>query len=358
MVDKMKAWIFYKPFDMRLEEVEIPKLDEDEILIKVRACGVCGSDVSYYTGHSKTDVEGGAGPLILGHEICGEIVQMGRIARKMTMHQIGDRVVVNPLVACNSCPECAKGHYNLCDNLEQIGVSVNGGFAQYCKVPYANLIRIPDEVSFEEGALTEPLVCANYGIKKLDIGLGDFVVIIGSGGIGLLMVQLAKARGAGKVALIGVVDYQLEMGKKQGADYIINSLDQDSPYYSSDVIKEIGALTGGRMADRVIVPTSAMTALAQAVDISGKGSRIVFFGLPGEKDVLPLNINQAIRKNQTIEFSWLGPLMWPLAVKETANELVKASDIVSHVFEFEEAKKALELMAGPETRKVKTILRF
>lgn len=352
----MQAQVFYKKLDMRLEEREIPVPGDDEVLIRVRACGICGSDVSYYFGHSPLETATGEGPLILGHELSGDIVSMGKVPCEMGLFREGDRVTANPPVPCNACDLCARGYVNLCENCRTLGVSVDGAFAQYVKVRYTNVFRLPDSASYEEGALMEPFACASFGVKKLDAQPGDFVVIFGPGSIGLMMLQLVKNQCARKVVLCGIFDYPLKTAKKMGADYVFNTLDKTSPYYTPDIQQEIKKLSEGRMAQRVIVPTNAVPAMQDALKVAGKHATVVYFGLPGANDVLPVPMLETLTSEKTILFSWLAPLMWPTAIDTLASGNIKLQDLITHRFSLKDAWQGIEFMGSQEQCKIKGIV--
>jgi len=316
MAKTMKAQVFYEPNDMRLEEVPIPEIAPDEVLVRVKACGICGSDIAYYFGASSLETPTGKGPLILGHEYTGEQY-------------------------CNACDVCYRGQTNLCENKAVLGVSTNGGFAEYSKSKYTCVHPLPDNVSYEHGALTEPLACATYGIKNLDVGTGDFCVVIGAGPIGCMMVQLAKSRGAGTVALVEIADYRLEIGGSLGADILINTAEKASKHYVEDVKAKIADLTGGKMADRVIVPTGAVQAMELALAISGRRSIIVYFGLPGDEAIVRVPALEQILWDKTIRFSWLAPGTWQTALGALASGLVNVEPLITDTFKLEELADAL-----------------
>jgi len=339
----MKAQVFYEPNDMRLEQAPMPEIAADEVLVRVKACGICGSDIAYYFGMSSLETPTGKGPLILGHEYTGEVVEVGDIPKAMKLFKPGDRVVLDPVQYCNACDVCYRGQSNLCENKAVLGVSTNGGFAEYSKSKYTGVHPLPDNVSFEDGALTEPLACATYGIKNLAVEPGNFCVVIGPGAIGSMMVQLAKSSGAGKVVLIGAAndDYRLDVGGKLGADVLINATEKTSPYYVKDVKAKIGELTDGKMANRVIVPTGAVPAMELALQISGRRSTIVFFGLPGDKDVLRVPVLASIFWDKTIRFSWLAPGTWQTALGALSSGLVNVAPLVTHAYPLDDLVEAL-----------------
>jgi threonine dehydrogenase-like Zn-dependent dehydrogenase len=341
MAEKMKAQVFYEAEKMELEEVPVPEISDVDVLVQVKNCGICGSDISYYYGLSPLGTPTGKGPLILGHEFTGEVVEVGAVAKSLNLFKPGDRVVVNPVQHCNACYACASGHTNLCANLYVPGVSAHGGFTEYCVSRYTGLFKLPDSVSYAAGAFTEPLACAVYGIKKLDIEPGQFVAIFGPGPMGLMMVQLAKSVGAGKIALVGTRDYRLEAGKKWGADYAFNIKDEKSPYYVKDLKKAIADLTHGALADRAIVPTSSNAAFEQAIDITGNAAILVHFGLPDEGDVIHVPALSTHTMDKEIRFSWLAPLSWPPAIRAISEGLLNVESLISETVPLEQTGQAI-----------------
>lgn len=356
MTGTMRAWVFHEPEQMTLEEVAVPAVSDADILVRVKAVGICGSDVSYYFGHSPLGTPDGRGPLVLGHEISGVVAETGADAERFGLFAPGDRVALNPVQQCNACPTCARGRFNLCPNSEVLGVSADGGFAEYVRVRCTHALKIADGVSFVDAALTEPLACAAYAVGKLDPRLGDVAVVIGSGSIGLMMAQLIKARGAGFVGLVGTRDHPLNLGRELGADGVFNVRDADSRHYAADIGAALARMTGGRQADRVVVPTNDMAALQQALDISGPGSTIVYFGLPGPGDDIRIPALDTIQADKTIKFAWLAPLVWPEATAAVATGRVDVSRLVSHRFDFADAEKGIRAMAGGDPLKIKGVV--
>jgi L-iditol 2-dehydrogenase len=341
MAEKMKAQVFYEGEKMELEEISVPEVTDVDVLVRVKNCGICGSDISYYYGLSPVGTATGKGPLVLGHEFTGEVVEVGAVAKSMDLFKPGDRVVVNPVQHCNACYACADGKTNLCANLYVPGVTANGGFAEYCISRYTGLFKLPDTVSDAAGAFTEPLACAVYGLKKLEIELGQFVAIFGPGPIGLMMVQLAKSVGAGKIALIGTRDYRLQAGKTWGADYLLNAQDEKSPYYVKDLKEAIADLTHGALADRAIVPTSSNDAFEQAIDITGNAAILVHFGLPNEGDVIRVPALSTHTMDKEIRFSWLAPLSWPAAIRSISEGLVDVESLTSDTVPLDQTVDAI-----------------
>ncbi len=356
MEGKMRAQVFYEAEKMKLERIDIPKVMDDEVLLRVKACGICGSDMSYYFGHSPLGTKDGKGPLVLGHEFCGDVVEVGRIPASKGLFKPGDRVIANPMQQCNACPACAKGQYNVCPNATIPGVGNNGGFAEYCVMKYTHIYPMPDGMTYEQGAVVEPLACAVYGMNKLDIRMDDTVVIFGPGPIGLMMVQLAKAQGAARVIMTGRRDYPLETALAAGADAVVNTADAYSPYYSVDLKERVRELTGGNMADKVIVPTSAMPALKQALEVAGNCAVIVFFGLPGPEDKIEIPALDFITSDKRVFFSWLAPLTWPEAISAISSGKVKTDKLITHRFSLEDCEAGIRFMKTGSGNKIKGII--
>jgi L-iditol 2-dehydrogenase len=352
---KMKVQNFYEPLVMKYEEHDIPEIADNEVLVKIKAVGICGSDVSYYYGHSPLGTANGKGPLYLGHEASGVVAKVGKIPAGFGLFKEGDRVAVNPVQQCNACSACMRGEFNVCSHCEVIGVSVNGCFAEYVKVKFTHVYKIPDEVSFESAALAEPLACSTHGVKLLNIQLGQAVAVYGLGSIGLMMVQLARASGAGKVIAMGAHDFGLEKAKQLGATHLINTREKDSPYYAECTETKINEINGERLS-RCIVATSNMAALQDAIKITGLCSTIVYFGLPGPQDELKVPVLDAIQSERTLKFSWLAPLVWDNVFAVIASGQVKLDLIITHKFTLEDAEKGVKFMKESRENKVKGIL--
>ncbi len=356
MKGKMKAMIFYEPLHMKYEEIEIPQLGPDEVLVKVKACGICGSDIAYYWGLSPLMTENGKGPLILGHELSGEIVELGYIPKRLGIFAVGDRVAVDPLQYCNTCEFCKKGKVNLCENFTGLGVSVNGGFAEYVSSKYTGLFKLPENVTYEQAAFSEPLGDAIYAVQKLEVTVGDFCVVIGPGPIGLAEAQLIRSSGAGMLVVIGTRDYRLEIAESNGADYVYNIKDKSSKYYVPDVSKKISDLSDGKMADRVLIATGSPEATKLPFHISGRSSIIVFFGLPEEKAVIEVPALQSIFWDKIIKFSWLAPLCWPKALNAISKKLVDVESLVTHKFKLENLIPSLEKVKNRKGNPIKALV--
>ena len=217
----MKAAVFHGPNNMKLEEVKKPEINENEVLVRVNASAVCGTDIRIYEGKKTKGVRT---PSVIGHELVGTIEEVGE---KVKEFAAGDRVGIMPVIPCRKCYYCLNGRENVCANRTAIGYEYDGGFAEYVKIPSSaleagNLVKIPDHLSFEQAVITEPLACCINGQRKANVKMGDVVVVIGGGPIGLMHVQLAKIAGARKVILSEPIDHRRAKALLAGAEYAVN----------------------------------------------------------------------------------------------------------------------------------------
>ena len=350
----MKAAVFYEQEDLRLEDVPEPEAGPDEIVVRVLACGFCGSDIEYYYGKSPLGTPDGKGPLVLGHELCGEIVQAGKLADSYGLAE-GDRVAVNPVQSCNACNFCRAGKVAFCQNLTVLGVTMNGGFAEFAKTKIAHAYKLPDSLSNEQGAFVEMLSSAVYATKRAEVEPGNFAVVYGPGPVGLSMVQLLRNEGA-RVALVGTRDYRLEVGKQLGAEHIWNTSDESSPYWVPDLAAAIQEANGGRLADRVLVATANVAANQQAIEISGPGSIVVLMGLAGPNDTISVPLLSNLAQDKTIRFSWLYPLQWPTTIRILETQKIDTGPIITHSAPLDGISSAIERVLQREDEVVKTVI--
>ncbi len=269
---------------LKITEIATPKPQAGEVLIKVEVCAICGTDIKvFHHGHRLITF-----PRVTGHEVTGEITAVGE---NISRYKPGNRVAVAPAVPCGDCYYCHRGKQAMCENLQAIGYFWNGGFAEYMIVPKVAVDNgcvniLPDNVSFEEGALAEPLACVINAQELSNVGIGDTVVIIGTGPMGCLHAELARAIGATKTVMIEVSEERLELAKKTvETDLFINSREQDS-------IKLIKELTHGRGADKVIVACGVGKAQQDAIEMVANLGNVNFFGgLPKDKPYIQLDSN-------------------------------------------------------------------
>ena len=267
----MKVAVYYSNTDIRIEERPVPEIGPGEILVKMKACGICGTDVMEWYRKPKA-------PRVLGHEMADEIVKIGEGVKD---YRLGERVFVSHNVPCFDCHYCATGRESACETLHT-GNYDPGGFAEFIRVPEINVrygtARLPDNVSFEEAAMIEPLACVVSGQKRLKISRGQTVLIIGAGISGLCHVQLAKMAGS-RVIATDINDFRLGKAAELGADVTINATT-----YSPD---ELRKANGGQLADTVIVCAGADKAVADAIASVDKRGTILFFAVPQKPLELP-----------------------------------------------------------------------
>jgi L-iditol 2-dehydrogenase len=278
----MLAAVLHGPRDLRVEEVERPSIGPREVLVRVKACGVCTTDLHMYLWEFPVKT-----PVILGHEFSGEIVQVGKDVHDLLE---GDRVAVDPVLSCGLCNACVAGRDNLCERLRAVGgagdVIVNGAFAEYTLVPREAVGKIPPRMSFDEGAFVEPLGCCIHGIDESRVRAGETVALIGAGPIGLLLLQLTRAAGAAQIVVADLKDDRLELAKELGADVAVNSSRED-------LRARLTELTHGEGADLVIEAVGSPLTVKQSVEMVKKGGRVTIFGVPpvGSKvDLSPFDI--------------------------------------------------------------------
>lgn len=279
----MKAAVFYGPNDMRIEARPMPASAPDEMLLKVAACAICGSDVRTYRYGAGNITE----PITMGHEIAGTVVETGSALQGFRRDQ---RVAVAPAVPCGQCRYCLRGIQTMCDNLRSIGYQFHGGFAEYMVVP-SSAIRagcvnsVPENLSLEQATLAEPLACAINAQELLDVGMGDSVVILGAGALGCMHADLARLRGALKILLVDIQPHRLEMARSFSADVLI---DGSTENVSARVLAETDAIG----ATVVIVAAPSGEAQELALTLAAKQGRISFFGgLPKSKPCISFNAN-------------------------------------------------------------------
>ena len=328
---KMRVAMYYNNNDVRIEEIPKPKIGPGEILVKVMASGICGSDVMEWYRIKKA-------PLVLGHEITGEIVEVGRGVDK---YKPGDRVFVSHHVPCNTCRYCLRGHHTACETLHKTNFDP-GGFSEYIRVPKINVDRgvfiLPEEVSFEDGTFIEPLACVVRGQRLADIQPGNTVLVIGSGISGILHVQLARALGAGRVVAIDINEYRLKMAKKFGADFVINA--------EENVQGRLKEVNENRLADLVIVCTGAESAARQALQCVDKGGTILFFAVPKPGINIPIPINEFWRNEITLMTSYAAsPLDISMAIELILAGSVNVHDMITHRLCLAETGKGFKLVA-------------
>jgi len=338
---KMHVAMYYDNNDVRIEEMSIPEINDNELLVKVQASGICGSDVMEWYRIKKA-------PLVLGHEIAGDVVQVGKNVEK---YKIGDRVFVSHHVPCNTCRYCLDDQHTLCDTLHSTNF-YPGGFAEYLRVPKINVDRgvflLPKEMSYDEGVFIEPLACVVRGMRIVGMKPGASVLVIGSGIAGLLHIKLARALGAGRVIATDIDEYRLETAKKLGADIVINA--------KENVTEKVKKYNDGRLADIVVLCTGALHAVKQAINSVDRGGTLLFFA-PTEPGVdIPFPLFDLWNKGVKMVSTYAGgPRDIADAIELIRFKKVTVTDMISHKLPLSEAAKGFKLVAQAQ-ESIKVVL--
>jgi len=328
----MRVAMYYSNKDVRLEEMPTPEIGPSELLVRVEASGICGSDVmEWYRIHKA--------PLVLGHEIAGEIVAVGT---GVEAYKIGDRISASHHVPCNTCHYCLGGHPTACDTLHKTNFDP-GGFSQYLRLPALNVDRgvypLPDEVSFEEATFIEPLACVLRAQKRAHLKPGKTVLILGSGIGGLLHIHLARVMGATRVIATDIVEYRLRAASHFGADWVINA--------NEDIPAKLREINEGRLADIVIVCTGAVAAVTQALKSIERGGTVLFFAPTDRDTTIPLSINDLFWRNDvTLTTSYAGERTDHLiALQLIQAKRVAVKEMITHRLPLSETGLGFELVA-------------
>ncbi len=301
MTEMMKAAVFEKIGVIKVKEVPLPEINENEVLIKVKLTGICGTDWSIYNGWYSADKL----PMIPGHEFSGEIAKLGKNVKGF---EIGNRVTADINMSCGTCFYCLRGEKLLCDQFTQLGIHTDGTFAEYVKAPAGQVHVLPDNLSFEAGAFIEPVSCVIHAAKALDAKLGSSIAIIGDG-LGTLHARMAVLRGLAPVIVFGHNRKRLEIAKNMGADYVFHTDDVADP------VAEVMKLTGGRGADYAIEAAGKVETYEQAFAMLRRGGTLSSFGITGEDDEMTIRPFELVLGEKKITGSCAGVGQdWPDAM--------------------------------------------
>ena len=327
----MRVAMYYNNRDVRLEELPKPKISPGEILVKVLASGVCGSDVLEWY-RIKT------APRVLGHEITGEIVEIGE---GVEGYNVRDRVFVAHHIPCNPCRYCLNGYHTACETLHTTNYDP-GGFAEYIRVPPLNVDRgvflLPDGISLEDGVFIEPLACVIRGQRIARLKAGQSVLILGSGISGLLHLLLARALGAGRIITTDISEYRLEAARRFGADAVMHA--------TEDVPARVRQLNDGRLADLVIICTGALPAFNQALKSVDRGGTILCFATTPPDVEISVPVNEFWRNEIKLMPSYANsPYDAMIAIDLIRSGRVPVNEMITHRLSLEETGRGFQLVA-------------
>jgi len=319
----MRAAMYYSNKDIRVEEIPVPKIGPEELLVRVEASGICGSDVLEWYRTKRA-------PLVLGHEIAGQVAKVGTEVKKF---KVGDRVAASHHVPCNTCYYCLTGHHTACDTLRVTNFEP-GGNAEFVRIPAINVDRgvylLPEELSYEEATFHEPLGCVVRAQRIAQLQPGQSVLVLGCGIAGLLNIALARASGAGKILAVEPIPYRLKVAKKFGADEAIEP--------SDDVGKFMRQMNEGRLSDLVVVCAGAEKAISQAFECVERGGTVLLFAPTDPESKISFSVNDLFFRNDiTLTTSYgASPYDSWLALQLIQNLTIKVKEMITHRFSLEE----------------------
>ncbi len=330
----MKAAVYHGVHDLRVEEVPVRELDEKEVLIQVKYCGVCGTDMHIFNG------DGGSfevnPPLIPGHEFSGVVAKVGD---KVTAVKVGDRVSGDPNDMCGECYFCKNAMQHFCTNNIGVGTTVDGGFAEYVIMREKQVYKFSEDLSFIEAAMAEPISCCLHGIDLCNIKAGCTVLVMGGGPIGMIMLQLAKNAGAAKLILSEPVQEKREQALKLGATKTINPIEEDVEAVLAEYCENV---------DVVIECVGNIHTQEDAVRFAGKGATIMYFGLAAPDASFPIKPDDIFKKELTITSSFINPYTFERAISVLESHTIELESLITNIVPLDDI---VDVFTKPEFRR-------
>jgi L-iditol 2-dehydrogenase len=342
----MKALVHTKPLTFEMEERAVPGHGADELLVRVEAVGICGSDVHGMTGQTGRRIP----PIVMGHEAAGVVEAIGAA---VTRFKTGDRITFDSTIYCNRCRYCLSGKPNLCSNRKVLGVSCDeyrqdGAMADFVVVPEHIVVPLPEGLAFEKAAMVEPVSIAVHAVERAGIHLGDTVVVVGCGIIGLLAIQAARLAGAGQVIAVDLVDYKLEEARRLGADHAVNPK-------KTDAVEAVRALTAGEGADASLEAVGFAPTVDLAIRSVRKGGRCVMIGNLTPKGEFPLQV--VVQRELDVRGTVASAGEYPACLTLIASGRLDVQSLISKVVPLEEAPHWFALLHEGKERLFKVILK-
>ncbi len=337
----MKALVYEGAWQMPLREVENPAPNAADVIVEVKAAGICGSDVHGFkgtTGRRKP-------PIIMGHEFSGVVASVGDAVANF---KVGDRVVVQPLLPCGHCDNCRAGLTNICVNRRGLGMNLSGAYAESVRVPEPMLYPLPDEMSWEQGAMVEPLGVALHAVNRTPFELMDTIVIIGAGNIGLLTLLAAKLKGAGKVIVTDLSDHRLEIARRLGADVVINVANEDP-------LAIVKANTNGAGAAAVIEAVGITPTVKQSLAMVRDGGHVTWIGNSAPE--VEINMQQVVTRELTIAGAYGSNKEFAQAIEAIRTRRVDVTSLIEMTAPLEEGTQIVNELAKGSLDVVKVILK-
>jgi len=335
----MKVAQLEKPHALHVKTKDLRRLEPNEVLVKVEACGVCGTDVHIVEGKSRSTP-----PVVLGHEYAGIVEDRGT---GTSGFKDGDHVGVDPNISCGVCFYCRRGLVHLCESLRALGVDIDGGMAQFSIVPVNQLYHLPSGMPPERSAFVEPVSCAIHGIDKAGIKPGDTVLILGGGAIGLVMLQLVRHAGAARTIVVEPFEHKREIARQLGADLLLNPRMDDVHAAVMD-LTAVGA-------DVVIECAGTPGTMKQSIDLARRGGTVEFFGVCPVGETIAVEPNQVYFKELTIVGSYVNPHTFSRSITVLESGIVRVEPLKADNFPLEGVHEALSWLHDGRT--LKSIIR-
>ena len=345
---EMMAMRLYGPNDMRYERVPVPELGPGDVRVKMAYCGICGTDEEFYFGTSSFWADGLIHtPMTLGHECSGIIDWVGE---GVTQVKVGDKVVLDPVVACGQCTACKFGNRQECPDTRCVGTinSIDGGYAEYVVIPERGVFLLPDNVSMKNGALIEPLSIALYTVERAAIAIGDTVLIAGTGAIGLGAIPFVRAKGAKTIIVMGRQDYKLAVAKEMGADITVN-------IGSASVREAVQSATHGKGVNCIIEATGSAEILQNLLELVAYDARVSIPSFYGAK-LGQFPIDHLVLKNVSMQFVFSNADTYPRVIRMLESKKLDPSCLITHYYALKDAVQALHDLKYKKENRIKYML--
>jgi len=333
----MRAAVFPSPETCEIVDRQTPLPAEGQVLIRVEACGVCGTDAHIYRGRFPARF-----PVVAGHEFAGVVEESGSGISSL---RAGDRVAIDPNICCGVCRPCRRGLTHLCRDLSAIGVTQDGGFATHCLVPARQAHKVSADLPFPVAAMAEPVACCVHGIDLAAVRSGDVVVLIGAGTIGLILLQLVLLQGVAAAIVSELSEEKRAAAKRLGASCVVDPRSEDLPAIVRDAAQDGGA-------DAVIECVGSQATAEQAVELAGEGGRVLLFGVAPQAARIAVSPFDVYRKEITITGSFTNPFTHSRALALLSSGRLKVEDLISHRLSLERLPEAIDLLESGRATKV------
>jgi L-iditol 2-dehydrogenase len=341
----IRAAVLLEPGRVELRSVARPSIGPDDVLVAPRAVGICGSDLHLYR-HGRIGTSVVQSPLVVGHESAGEVVAVGQRVERL---RVGDRVVIEPGIACGQCRWCHQGDYNLCAQVRFLGIPPSdGAMAEVVAAPARFVHAMPDALSWADGAMIEPFAIGLQAARSAGVEPGASVVVLGAGPIGLMVLQAARIRGATTLIAVDVAERPLAMARQLGATATLDGR-------SADLAEQVRALTGGDGADHAIEAVGAPATVQAALDLVRRGGTVTLVGI-AEQPGIPLDTIKIVRTGLTVRSSFRYAHVHPAALQLAAEGRVDLRTFVTHTFPFDDVAAAFHEVATRKSEVVKAVV--